>query len=51
MKIAIDMDNTIIDEIENAGNQGKTGILLEPYRKNKKMDENELMEISKRYKL
>jgi FMN phosphatase YigB (HAD superfamily) len=46
--ILIDDD---IEEIKNTENNGKTGILVEPYRKNKKMDENELKEIIIRYKL
>ena len=46
--ILIDDD---IEEIKNTENKGKTGVLVEPYRKNKKMDENELKEIIIRYKL
>jgi predicted HAD superfamily phosphohydrolase YqeG len=46
--ILIDDD---IEEIKNTENKEKTGILVEPYRKNKKMDENELKEIIIRYKL
>jgi len=46
--ILIDDD---IEEIKNTENRGITGILVETYRKNKKMDENELRDIIIRYKL
>jgi phosphoglycolate phosphatase-like HAD superfamily hydrolase len=46
--ILIDDD---ITEIENNKKNGKTAIPVETYRKNKKMDENELEEIIKKYKL
>ena len=46
--IIIDDDK---EEIEYNKNNGKIGILIEPYRKNKKMDENELNNIIKKYKL
>ena len=39
------------EEIEYNKNKGKIGILIEPYRKNKKMEENELDKIIKKYKL
>jgi len=39
------------EEIKYTENLGKTGILIEPYRKNKKLDEKELEEIKIRYKL
>jgi phosphoglycolate phosphatase-like HAD superfamily hydrolase len=46
--ILIDDD---LDEIKYAENKGKTGILIEAYRKNKIMDDKELEEIRIRYKL
>jgi phosphoglycolate phosphatase-like HAD superfamily hydrolase len=46
--ILIDDD---IEEIEFNINNGKIGILVESYRKNKKLYENELEEIIKKYKL
>jgi len=39
------------EEIEYNKNKGKIGILIEPYRKNKKMEEDELSRIIKKYKL
>jgi phosphoglycolate phosphatase-like HAD superfamily hydrolase len=46
--IIIDDD---IEEIEYNKNKGKTGIPVEPYRKNKIMNEDELEEIIIKYKL
>jgi len=46
--IIIDDDK---EEIEYNENNGKIGILIEPFRKNKKMEENELNNIIKKYKL
>ena len=46
--ILIDDD---VEEIKYNENNGKTGISVEPYRKNKKMDEKELEELKVRYKL
>jgi len=46
--IIIDDDK---DEIEYNKNNGKIGILIEAYRKNKKMEENELNNIIKKYKI
>jgi len=46
--IIIDDDK---DEIEFNINNGKTGILVDSYRKNKKMDENELKTIIEKYRL
>ena len=46
--IIIDDD---IEEVEYNKHNGKIGILVEPYRKNKKMAENEMDEIIKKYKL
>jgi FMN phosphatase YigB (HAD superfamily) len=46
--ILIDDDT---EEIKFTENKGKTGILIEAYRKNKKMDEGELEGIIFRYKL
>ena len=46
--ILIDDD---IEEINYNNNNGITGILVEAYRKNKKTNENELMEIIATYKL
>jgi predicted HAD superfamily phosphohydrolase YqeG len=46
--IIIDDD---IAEIEYNKNKGKTGILVEPYRKNKPMNKNELEEIIIKYGL
>jgi len=39
------------EEIKYTENLGKTGILIEPYRKNKKLDERELEGIIVRYRL
>jgi predicted HAD superfamily phosphohydrolase YqeG len=46
--ILIDDD---IDEIEYNKENGIIGILVEPYRKNKKINENEMKEIIEKYKL
>ena len=46
--IIIDDD---IEEIEYNKKNGKIGILFESYRKNKKMDENELEKIANNFKL
>jgi predicted HAD superfamily phosphohydrolase YqeG len=46
--IIIDDD---IEEIDYNKNKGKIGILVESYRKNKTMDENELEKIIKKYRL
>jgi len=46
--IIIDDD---IDEIEYNKKNGKIGILVESYRKNKKVDENEMEKIIEKYKL
>jgi len=46
--IIIDDD---IEEIEYNKKNGKIGILFESYRKNKKMDENELEKIENNFKL
>ncbi|MDR2194907.1 MAG: HAD family hydrolase [Treponema sp.] len=46
--ILIDDDR---EEIEYNRKNGKTGILIESYRKNKTMDKNELEKIIKTYKL
>jgi phosphoglycolate phosphatase-like HAD superfamily hydrolase len=46
--ILIDDDR---EEIEYNNNKGKTGILVEAYRKNKKINENELDEIIIKYTL
>jgi phosphoglycolate phosphatase-like HAD superfamily hydrolase len=46
--IIIDDD---IEEIKYNQNNGKIGILIEAYRKNKKMDESELEKIMIKYKL
>jgi len=46
--ILIDDDTA---EIEYTEDKGKMGILVEPYRKNKKLDEGELEGIIARYKL
>ena len=46
--IIIDDDK---EEIEYNKNNGEIGILIETYRKNKKMDENELNNIIKKYKI
>jgi TFIIF-interacting CTD phosphatase-like protein len=46
--IIIDDD---IEEIEYNKNKGKIGILVKPYRKNKKMNKNELEEIIIKYEL
>jgi phosphoglycolate phosphatase-like HAD superfamily hydrolase len=46
--IIIDDD---IEEIEYNKNNGKIGILVDLYRKNKKMDENEMKKIIEKYKL
>jgi phosphoglycolate phosphatase-like HAD superfamily hydrolase len=40
-----------IDEVEYNKNKGKIGILVEVYRKNKEMKEDELNKIIKKYKL
>ena len=39
------------EEVEYNKSKGKIGILVEPYRKNKKMKEEELSNIIKKYKL
>jgi hypothetical protein len=39
------------EEIEYNKNKGKTGILVESYRKNKMMKEDELERIIKKYKM
>jgi len=39
------------EEIKYNESRGKTGILVEAYRKNKKINENELEEIIKKYQL
>ena len=39
------------DEIKYNESRGKTGILVDTYRRNKKVNENEFEEIIKRYKL
>ena len=39
------------EEIKYNESRGKTGILVEAYRKNKKVNENELEEIMEKYKL
>ena len=44
------IDDDIL-EIEYNKNNGKTGVLIEPYRKNKKMDEGELNRIIDKYGL
>jgi hypothetical protein len=44
------IDDDIV-EIEYNRNKGKIGILVEPYRRNKPMNENELEEIMKKYEL
>jgi phosphoglycolate phosphatase-like HAD superfamily hydrolase len=46
--ILIDDD---IEEIEYNNKNGKTGILVEAYRRNKKIDENEMEKIMEKYKL
>jgi len=46
--ILIDDD---IEEIEYTNKNGRTGILVEAYRRNKKMDENEMEKIIEKYKL
>jgi FMN phosphatase YigB (HAD superfamily) len=46
--ILIDDD---FEEIKYNESRGKTGILVEAYRKNKKVNENELEETIKKYKL
>ena len=46
--IIIDDD---IEEIEYNKKNGKVGILVEAYRKNKKINENEMEEIIEKYKL
>jgi phosphoglycolate phosphatase-like HAD superfamily hydrolase len=46
--IIIDDD---IEEIEYNRENGIIGILVEPYRKNKKINENEMKEIIEKYKL
>jgi phosphoglycolate phosphatase-like HAD superfamily hydrolase len=46
--IIIDDD---VEEIEYNKNKGKIGILVEPYRKNKTMNKNELEEIIIKYEL
>jgi FMN phosphatase YigB (HAD superfamily) len=39
------------EEIKYCENRGKTGILVEAYRKDKKVNENEFEEIKRKYKL
>jgi predicted HAD superfamily phosphohydrolase YqeG len=46
--ILIDDDT---EEIEYNKSNGKAGILVEPYRKNKKMDKKELDEVKEKYEL
>jgi len=46
--IIIDDDK---EEVEYNKSNGKIGILIEPYKKNKKMDKNELKNILAKYKL
>ena len=48
LDIIIDDDKK---ETEYNNGNGKIGILIEPYRKNKKMEENELNKIIKKYRL